>query len=338
MRYYKFDKFRFYPDKLQCFYQQKPINIRPKAALLLNYLLKNKGCFLTKKEIFDEIWPQQHVQDHLLFQVISEIRKLAPEQELIQTVSGKGYRWVAQTSEVKHSPKYFLKYFMPAISAAALLLTVGVFYFLTGVEASPQLKNMPGIRALSKGAIALEAGNYQQAADWFRFSLKENPQSSESALLLAETLFEQHKFEESVTYAERVLNHPGQSEYTRMVALELLSRIYQEKGQLNKALNSVLKGNRLLDHPQPECTRQIIVDRIKVIKELMNEKDDVMAQAQQQWVQTNQPASNNSDYEKYCTQLKPEVMEDQLGHCDEISTQGYYVQTKNAALAVVEIS
>ncbi|PAJ73857.1 hypothetical protein CJF42_13545 [Pseudoalteromonas sp. NBT06-2] len=90
MSQYKFDQFQFNSQGYQLTKNKNKHSLHPKTALLLAYLIENRHKISSKKELFQSVWQTEHVQDHTLFQVISEIRKLS-SNELIRTQPNLGY-------------------------------------------------------------------------------------------------------------------------------------------------------------------------------------------------------------------------------------------------------
>jgi formylglycine-generating enzyme required for sulfatase activity len=69
------------------------IELRPKTFEVLKYLATNAGRLVTKKELYEAVWPNVTVTDDSIAQCIRELRgKLADDDHsLIKTVSRRGY-------------------------------------------------------------------------------------------------------------------------------------------------------------------------------------------------------------------------------------------------------
>ena len=72
----------------------KPIPLAPKELKTLAVLAQNSGRLVTKEELISRVWPDTFVGDGSLARNVSVLRKILGEG-LIQTVSKKGYRFVA---------------------------------------------------------------------------------------------------------------------------------------------------------------------------------------------------------------------------------------------------
>jgi DNA-binding winged helix-turn-helix (wHTH) protein/TolB-like protein/lipoprotein NlpI len=77
----------------------KPIALTAKAFDLLVVLVRRAGQLVTKDELFEEVWPGTFVQETNLTVNISVVRKALEDgrdgNRMIQTVPGRGYRFVA---------------------------------------------------------------------------------------------------------------------------------------------------------------------------------------------------------------------------------------------------
>ena len=77
----------------------EPIALTAKAFDLLVVLVRRAGHLVTKDELFEEVWPGTFVQETNLTVNISSVRKALEDgrdgNRIIQTVPGRGYRFVA---------------------------------------------------------------------------------------------------------------------------------------------------------------------------------------------------------------------------------------------------
>ena len=80
----------------------KAVPVQPTPFALLCALVRQPGTLLTKHALLDQVWGHQFVSDSVLKTAISDLRKLLdddPRQpRLIETVSRRGYRFVAATA------------------------------------------------------------------------------------------------------------------------------------------------------------------------------------------------------------------------------------------------
>jgi TolB-like protein/DNA-binding winged helix-turn-helix (wHTH) protein/Tfp pilus assembly protein PilF len=79
------------------------VPLPPKAVELLIVLLKNRGEVVSKTELLDTVWEETFVEESVLSNNIYILRKtlaaLGVGRDLIQTVSRRGYRFVADADE-----------------------------------------------------------------------------------------------------------------------------------------------------------------------------------------------------------------------------------------------
>ncbi len=80
------------------------IAVRPKVFDVLRYLLENRARVVSKQELLDALWRESFVDDFAVPWTVSHLRKALGQeraaQEPIQTVRGRGYRFVAEVSEL----------------------------------------------------------------------------------------------------------------------------------------------------------------------------------------------------------------------------------------------
>ena len=81
----------------------RPVNLRPKAFQVLQYLLQHRDRVVTKQELAEHIWPEQFISDAVLESTIRAVRRALGDdshtQSYIQTLRGYGYRFVAIVEE-----------------------------------------------------------------------------------------------------------------------------------------------------------------------------------------------------------------------------------------------
>ncbi|NDD63128.1 MAG: hypothetical protein EBZ36_03980 [Acidobacteria bacterium] len=85
----------------------KHIPLTPKRYEILLFLVKNAGQLLLKEEIIEQVWPGQFIEEGNLTNSIYAIRRLIEDNprhpQMIQTVSGRGYRFQADVQVVDGS-------------------------------------------------------------------------------------------------------------------------------------------------------------------------------------------------------------------------------------------
>jgi len=301
---YQFYNFQFYREKYQLSQNDIRVNIRPKTALVLSYLIENRQSIVSKNELFEAVWQTSHVQNHTLFQVISEIRKLTNE-DLIRTQPNRGYQWVAPTqvlatddnfcidssvlSSVEINPVRKREFRYLAMAASITLLVCSSFYLgqwstqkdgMYVKENSGQstiikgTNSLPAINAYAKGVVAFEEGHYSQAKQWFDFSLLEDPSSVPSKLMLAESYFKQDNYIRAQDVAFKLLDSLDKSSYHYSSTADLLSRMYAQQGLVFDALNYAITGANSLENSGSFCSIEVSDQRIEQLaQQLVGDKN-----------------------------------------------------------------
>jgi DNA-binding winged helix-turn-helix (wHTH) protein len=83
------------------------VPVRPKVFDLLRYLIEHRERVVTKQELLEALWRGQHVDDFAVPWTVSHARRALGQesgaQQPIQTVRGRGYRFVAEVVEAAAS-------------------------------------------------------------------------------------------------------------------------------------------------------------------------------------------------------------------------------------------
>ncbi|MDB5480130.1 MAG: transcriptional regulator [Caulobacteraceae bacterium] len=92
-----FGRFRFVMHSRELSADGTPIALGSRARGVLSVLIEAGGELVTKDELLSRVWPTTIVEENNLQFQISSLRKaLGPDRDLIRTVSGRGYRFVAE--------------------------------------------------------------------------------------------------------------------------------------------------------------------------------------------------------------------------------------------------
>jgi DNA-binding winged helix-turn-helix (wHTH) protein/tetratricopeptide (TPR) repeat protein len=84
-----------------------PVDLTGKPFEVLVFLVENQGRLVTRDELLSKVWSDTNVSDQSLTEVVSRVRKVLDPNEpekYIETVRGKGYRFVVPISEVIEDP------------------------------------------------------------------------------------------------------------------------------------------------------------------------------------------------------------------------------------------
>jgi DNA-binding winged helix-turn-helix (wHTH) protein/tetratricopeptide (TPR) repeat protein len=101
--FYEFGKFRCDPREHLLLCEGKPVSLSPKSFEILIVLLQSNGRLLTKDELIQKVWPDSFVEESNLTVNISALRRAlgetTAEQQFIETVPRRGYRFIALVTE-----------------------------------------------------------------------------------------------------------------------------------------------------------------------------------------------------------------------------------------------
>src|SRR5690349_25153284 len=83
------------------------IHLAPRAYGVLAHLVDHAGTLITKDELLDAVWGELHVTDGAQKRCVAELRKAlqdpAGEPRFIQTLHGRGYRFLPDTAAATDS-------------------------------------------------------------------------------------------------------------------------------------------------------------------------------------------------------------------------------------------
>jgi TolB-like protein len=100
---YEFGPFRVDSRDRVLLRDGKPVPLAPKAVDVLLVLLAARGRIVPKDSVLNAVWPDTFVEEDNLAQNISLLRKAlgerSREQQYIETVSKRGYRFAAEVRE-----------------------------------------------------------------------------------------------------------------------------------------------------------------------------------------------------------------------------------------------
>lgn len=106
--YLSFPPFRLNLRAAQLERGEAVLALRPKVYALLHHLVAHRGELLTKDALLDSLWPGRIVTEGGLSELVRELRRLlgddAREPRYIETVHGRGYRFIAHAPETPSAP------------------------------------------------------------------------------------------------------------------------------------------------------------------------------------------------------------------------------------------
>ena len=102
---YEFGRFRLDPGERRLSREGQPVTLRAKIFDTLCVLVEAHGRLLDKDELIHRVWPDAVVEEGNLAHNISALRKTLGEsatgQAYVETVPGRGYRFVADVREIQ---------------------------------------------------------------------------------------------------------------------------------------------------------------------------------------------------------------------------------------------
>ena len=105
---YKFPPFRLNLAEATLHRDAVELQVRPKTFSVLSVLVQNHNKLVTKDNLMLTVWPDVIVEDQALKNCIRELRQILGDNprsaEFIQTVHGRGYRFIAPVSGVDLDP------------------------------------------------------------------------------------------------------------------------------------------------------------------------------------------------------------------------------------------
>ena len=106
---HEFGRFRLDSAERLLLRSGQPVSLTPKAFDLLVYLVERHGRLVTKQELMRALWSETFVEEANLTYTVSALRKALGEREgqdeqLIQTVPTRGYRFVASVTHDEELP------------------------------------------------------------------------------------------------------------------------------------------------------------------------------------------------------------------------------------------
>ncbi len=173
---YKFNGFLLDSFHRKLSHKGSVISLSPRAYEILLLLIENKGSVVEKNEILAAVWTDSFVEESNLAVHISALRRVLGEkrgeQRFIETISGRGYSFVAQVGEVStNSENIHFEKLNPTVfdkTSAATPISIAVLpithkepdadfeYLANGITQSliDSLSHIPKLKVMAYGAVA----------------------------------------------------------------------------------------------------------------------------------------------------------------------------------------
>jgi DNA-binding winged helix-turn-helix (wHTH) protein len=105
-----------------------PCPLEPQVLAILLYLLQHRDRVITRQELLEHVWPERFISettlDHRVMQVRQAIGDSGQAQRRIQTLRGRGYRFVGAVEERTAASAPLLAPVLPQVLATASAPTV----------------------------------------------------------------------------------------------------------------------------------------------------------------------------------------------------------------------
>jgi Tol biopolymer transport system component/DNA-binding winged helix-turn-helix (wHTH) protein len=106
---YAFGDVRVDLGRLTAFRGDSAIPLEPRAFDVLRYLIEHRDRLVTKDELFDAVWAGTFVTPNALTRAVAHLRRAlgddAHDAKYIETVSKRGYRFIADVSVISNGPQ-----------------------------------------------------------------------------------------------------------------------------------------------------------------------------------------------------------------------------------------
>src|ERR687891_594177 len=93
------DDYALDPQRYELRYAGKLVKLEPQVFDVLAYLIQHRDRVVTKDELIEHVWGGRIVSEATLTSRLMAVRRAlgdrAREQRLIQTIHGRGYRFIA---------------------------------------------------------------------------------------------------------------------------------------------------------------------------------------------------------------------------------------------------
>jgi DNA-binding winged helix-turn-helix (wHTH) protein len=100
---YVFGDFALDTQRCELCQAGNPIKLEPLVFHVLAYLIQHRDRVVPKRDLLEQLWPQQFVSDWALTRCITEIRRAlgcsGRRPQFVKTLYGNGYRFIAAVTE-----------------------------------------------------------------------------------------------------------------------------------------------------------------------------------------------------------------------------------------------
>jgi len=147
----RFDAFELDEANARLIRDGTALSLAPKPFSLLCALARRPGSLLSKNTLLDEVWGHQFVSESVLKTAISDLRTVLDdhprEPRFIETVSRRGYRFIALTTAISSSTP------LPGLAPIPGIDFAGQPSFKSSSEAWPRARRRDGDAHAGKSAV-----------------------------------------------------------------------------------------------------------------------------------------------------------------------------------------
>lgn len=101
---FSFGSFLLSPSRFELCHQGRPLKLEPRVLELLVYLVRHRQRVVSKDELLAQVWHVEYASDAVLTRAVAQARRALSHDGggagYIQTVHGRGYRFVAAVEEI----------------------------------------------------------------------------------------------------------------------------------------------------------------------------------------------------------------------------------------------
>lgn len=102
---FAFGSFLLSPSRFELCHQGRPLKLEPRVLELLVYLVRHRQRVVSKDELVAQVWQVEYASDAVLTRAVAQARRALSHDgggaAYIQTVHGRGYRFVAAVEEIR---------------------------------------------------------------------------------------------------------------------------------------------------------------------------------------------------------------------------------------------
>ncbi|HRH44964.1 MAG TPA: winged helix-turn-helix domain-containing protein, partial [Pyrinomonadaceae bacterium] len=95
---YIFGDFRLDAEQLSLWQNDELVSVPPKALQILKLLIEKQGEIVSREELLEKVWHETFVEEANINYTVSLLRKALGDNKFVQTVSKRGYRFVAEVT------------------------------------------------------------------------------------------------------------------------------------------------------------------------------------------------------------------------------------------------